>query len=419
MTDTPRPRRAVIPLAGVLGSTALSITANSIVAVAVPWLVLERTGSAALAGLAGAAAIAPLAFSAVFGGALIDRVGRRRSSIVADVLSALAVAAIPLAELTVGLGIPLLLVLVALGAVFDSPGAAARESLRPDVARHGGVPLTRLNAWGEAAEGIGYLAGPGLAGVLLIVIGGFGTLWTSVVLFGLAAVLTAVTIPRHLAPRPRPEPYLRSVVEGLRYVLRDPTLRAVTLTAAVLWVFVLPFETVVLNAHLQATGQAAAFGIILAAYAGGGIAGALAYGALANRLSSRATLVGGLAAAGLFLGAFALLPPVGVMVALALVAGVVTGPINPVCSLIIQTRTPERLRGRVIGSYTALSLAAGPLGLLAVGPLVDAFGPAVGFVVIGVGCLLAAAVAVLARGLRGLGRPDPGDHVIASSVPLD
>ena len=61
MTNTPWPRRA-IPLAGVLGSTALSITANSIVAVAVPWLVLERTGSAALAGLAGAAAIAPIAF---------------------------------------------------------------------------------------------------------------------------------------------------------------------------------------------------------------------------------------------------------------------------------------------------------------------------------------------------------------------
>ena len=38
MTDTPRPRRVAMPLAGVLGSTALSITANSVVAVAVPWL---------------------------------------------------------------------------------------------------------------------------------------------------------------------------------------------------------------------------------------------------------------------------------------------------------------------------------------------------------------------------------------------
>jgi len=49
---------------------------------------------------------------------------------------------------------------------------------------------------------------------------------------------------------------------------------------------------------------------------------------------------------------------------------------------------------------------------------VDAFGPAVGFLFIGAGCLLASAVAVLARGLRGLGRPDPGDQVIASSGPL-
>lgn len=62
------PIRRLIPLVGVLTATALSVTANSVVAIAVPWLVLERTGSAALAGLAGAAAIAPIVFSAVFGG---------------------------------------------------------------------------------------------------------------------------------------------------------------------------------------------------------------------------------------------------------------------------------------------------------------------------------------------------------------
>ena len=190
-----RSLRAFIPLVGVLASTAMSVTANSVVAIAVPWLVLERTGSAALAGLAGAAAIAPIVFSAVFGGALIDRIGKKRCSMIADTLSALAVAAIPVADLTIGLGMGLLLALVALGAVFDSPGAASREALRPDVARRAGVPLARVNAWGEAAEGIGYLAGPALAGLLLLLVGGFGTLWTSVVLFGLAMITTAVTIP--------------------------------------------------------------------------------------------------------------------------------------------------------------------------------------------------------------------------------
>jgi MFS family permease len=382
----------------------------------VPWLVLERTGSAALAGLTGAAAIAPIVFSAVFGGALIDRIGKRRCSMVADALSALAAAAIPVADLTIGLGIPLLLVLVALGAVFDSPGAASREALRPDVARRAGVPLARVNAWGEAAEGIGYLAGPALAGVLLLVIGGFGTLWTSVVLFGVALLITAVTIPTHLSPTPRPDPYFRSVKEGLAHVLRDPTLRAVTLTAAVIWVFILPFETVVLNAHLQATGQVAAFGAILAAYAGGGIAGALGYGAIAHWLPTRATLVGALALTGLSLGSFAWLPPAGVMIALGFAAGIVTGPINPVCAVIIQSRTPERLRGRVIGSYTALAFAAGPLGLLAFGPLVDRFGPAIGFLVMGIGCVLAALVALASRGLRGLGRPPRGTELPPDSM---
>ena len=393
------------PLAGVLAATALSVTANSVVAIAVPWLVLERTGSAALAGLAGAAAIAPIVVAAVFGGALIDRIGKRRTSLIADGLSASAVAALPIADATVGLGVGLVLVLVAVGAVFDSPGAAAREALRPDVARAAGVPLARVNAWGEVAENTGYLAGPALAGLLLVLVGGFGTVWVAVALFLLALAVTALLVPAHLSARPAPEPYLRSVLDGVVFLLRDRTLRAITLTAAVIWLFLLPFESVVLNAYLNESGQVVAFGVILAAYAGGAIGGALGYGAVAHRVPTRVALVAALALAGLSLGAFAALPPVPVMVGLALVAGVVTGPINPLCAVIVQSRTPERFRGRVIGSYTALALAAGPLGLLAFGPLVDTFGPAAGFAAIGAGLMLAALVALLARGLGGLGRP--------------
>lgn len=393
------------PLVGVLAATALSVTANSIVAIAVPWLVLERTGSAALAGLAGAAAIAPIVFSAVFGGALIDRIGKRRTSMIADMLSAAAVAALPLADATIGLGIALVLVLVAVGAVFDSPGAAAREALRPDVARAARVPLARVNAWGEVAENVGYLAGPALAGLLLVVVGGFGTVWAAAALFAFALLVTWFLVPGNLSARPEPEPYLRSVWDGVRFLLGDRTLRAITATAAVIWLFLLPFESVVLNAYLNASGQVVAFGVILAGYAGGAIAGALVYGAVAHRIPTRVALVTALALAGIWLGAFAALPSLSVMVVLAFAAGIVTGPINPLCALIVQSRTPERFRGRVVGSYTALALAAGPLGLLAFGPLVDTYGPAWGFAAIGGGLLVAAMIAAVAPGLRGLGRP--------------
>ena len=81
---------------------------------------------------------------------------------------------------------------------FDSPGAAAREALRPDVARSAGVPLAQVNAWGEVAENVGYLAGPALAGLLLAVVGGFGTVWLAVALFvvgtNLPTPLSAVAV---------------------------------------------------------------------------------------------------------------------------------------------------------------------------------------------------------------------------------
>jgi MFS family permease len=395
----------VRPLAGLLASTALSTTGNAIVAVAVPWLVLERTGSATAAGLAGAAAIVPIALSALFGGALIDRIGHRTCAVAADLLSALAVAALPLLDGLFGLGFPLILVLVALGAVFDGPGAAAREALRPDVARRSGTSLPKLNAWGEAAESVGNMVGPGIGGVLLVAVGGFGALWATVAMFVLSAAVTSWTMPVAASAPPVGEPYLRSVLDGLRFVLRDRGLRTVSLTATIIVAFAAPFQSVVLNAHLQQVGQPAEYGLVLAAFAVGGLLGALGYGAVAHRMSEAAALVGAVAAAGVGLAAFAFLPPVPVLVVLGFAVGVAAGPINPVAALVIQHRTPEVMRGRVIGSYTSLAVAAGPLGLLAIGPVVDGGGPGAGYLVIGVGCLLAAAYALTGR--ASFGRPDP------------
>lgn len=385
------------PLAGLLTTTTLSTTGNAIVTVAVPWVVYDRTGSATAAGLAGAAALLPLALSALFGGALVDRVGRKVCAVVADVCSALAVAALPLLDGLVGLDMGLVLALVALGAVFDGPGAAAREALRPDVARASGVTLPKVNAWGEASEAIGNMVGPGVGGVLIAVLGGFGALWITVGLFAAAALLTAATVPANLSPAPQRQPYLRSVAEGLRFVLKEPALRTVTLTATVIVAFVAPFESVVLNAHLQTIGQPSQYGLVLATFALGGLIGAIGYGAVAHRLGERTTLACSVAGAGIGIGAFALLPPVPVLFVLGFAVGLTAGPINPVAAVVMQRRTPERLRGRVIGSYTALALGAGPVGLLVMGPVVDTGGPAIGFAVIGAGCLLAA---VFARGLR-------------------
>ncbi len=70
----------------------------------------------------------------------------------------------------------------------------------------------------------------------------------------------------------------------------------------------------------------------------------------------------------------AFLLPYGWMVAFAVLTGVLYGPINPLANYTMQTRTPEHLRGRVVGVMTSTAYAAGPLGYLLAGPLVQWLG---------------------------------------------
>lgn len=81
-----------------LVADALSLLGNAIAAIALPWLILVRTGDAATAGLVTAAATAPMLVAALAGGVLIDRFGRRRTSVAADLASAACVAALPLVD---------------------------------------------------------------------------------------------------------------------------------------------------------------------------------------------------------------------------------------------------------------------------------------------------------------------------------
>jgi MFS family permease len=291
--------------AGLLTATGLSVTANAMVAVLVPWLVIDRTGSAAKAGLVGAVALAVVVPALLLGGPVIDRWGRRRVATLADVLSAASVAALPLVDATVGLSLVATLALVGVGAVFDGPGGAAREASRPSVATAAGLPLHVLNSRGEALEGIGGIAGPALAGAGLAV-GGRHRIALGrrgLVLGGRAGHLAPV------AERRRPDcrrgglgaccaqrPHAPSGVTGLCARSHCSVRRPWRST---------PPLTLVLIAHLAPQGRAAALGAVSASLAGGAVVGALVYGTVADRVGGRAVLVVALTAAAAGFGAMA------------------------------------------------------------------------------------------------------------------
>jgi MFS family permease len=147
-----------------LGATGLSMVGNIITFLAVPWFVLQTTGSAARTGLTGGVVVLGMVVGGFFGGPLVDRFGFRRASIVADLASGLTVTLIPLLYLTVGLAFWQLLVLVLLGTCLDTPGMTARQSLIPDLADRARMPVERANSALQTIESSSDLLGTAARG---------------------------------------------------------------------------------------------------------------------------------------------------------------------------------------------------------------------------------------------------------------
>ena len=84
--------------------------------IAIPWFVLETTGSAARTGVVAAAVLLPGFVVGIFGGVLVDRLGYRRVSIVSDLVCAVATMLIPMLYATAGLSFAMLLAINALQA---------------------------------------------------------------------------------------------------------------------------------------------------------------------------------------------------------------------------------------------------------------------------------------------------------------
>ena len=126
--------RNPVPLYSLFLANAISLVGNVFSLIAIPWFVLQTTGSATQTGITGFFTILPVVLAGFFGGTLIDRLGYKRTSIIADLASCVTTALIPILYITIGLEFWQLIILVLLGALLDAPGGTARAALLPELA---------------------------------------------------------------------------------------------------------------------------------------------------------------------------------------------------------------------------------------------------------------------------------------------
>jgi MFS family permease len=317
----------------------------------------------------------------VFGGPVVDRMGFRRASIVADLAAAVTVALIPLLYHTVGLLFWQLLALVLLGGFLDAPGHTARQSLVPDLAGRAKIGIERANSAFQGIQHASFLFGPPLAGFLIAIFAPGNVLWLDAATFVVSATLVAALVPS-IGPRSGTDPkhrpargYLAELAEGVEFIRSD---------RLVFWMFgigvianflVLPLFAVVLPLYARQTyGSAVDLGLMFGGFGGGALAGTVLYGIIGHLLPRRATLLSAIVLMGLPFWVLVMTPPLGVSMGALFVAGFALGPPNPLAYSVLQERTPPRMLGRVLGAGVSLSMVAAPMGLVFCGYVLETIG---------------------------------------------
>ena len=360
-----------IPLFALLGANAVSETGNVLAFVAIPWFVLQTTGSAARTGLTGAAFLLAAVVAGIFGGPVVDRVGFKRASIVADLAGTVTVALIPLLYHTLGLPFWQLLALVFLGGFLDAPGHTARQSLVPDLAGRAGMEIERANSAFQGVQFSSFLFGPPLAGLLVSSHSPGNVLYIDAATFVVSAAVIAALVPSTASrsgTARRAGRYLAELGEGVTFIRRDRLVLLVFGIGVVANSLVLPLFAVVLPFYADRIyGSAVDLGLMLGGFGGGALAGTVLYGLVGPRLPRRATLVSAMVLIGLPFWVLVATPSLVVTIGALFVAGFALGPPNPLTYSVLQERTPPRMLGRVLGAGVSLSMVAVPVGMVLCG----------------------------------------------------
>ena len=370
--------RAYAPLAALLTASAISITGNTLTMLAIPWFVLQTTGSATKTGLAAFFTLTAFVISSALSGPLVDRIGPRRVSVIADLASGVSVLAIPLLFHTTGLPFWALLGLVFSGALLDAPGDAARGVIFPELVARTGMRMERAMSWYDGTGRAARMVGAPLAGVLIAVLGTANVLFVDAATFGVSALLVAVLVPRAAAAAggEEHEPYLAALRGGAEFLWNDRLTRAIVLMVVVTNMLDAAMGTVLMPVYAdRVLDSVVALGLIGGAFGVGATIGTVIFGVLGHRLPRVRTLVIGFSIGGAFRFFFLPADP-GLTLILVLVplAAIGIGMVNPIFGTFLYERIPERKRARVFGVMSAAVMSAAPLGALLGGYFVAWFG---------------------------------------------
>lgn len=409
------PRR-LAPFVLLETTQVLTAVASGMSYIVVPWLLLDLTGSALLAGLVTAAkgVIAFVVFP--IAGTFVDRVGRRRVAIIADALAAITAMMLPVLSLVWGPTVALIATVTILGAAFEPPGFTARKSLIANTAQSGNLTLERANGIHESIRGLGWIGGPAIGSLAVAIVGPENSFWVIGTGFALSMIVTCFIRITHSVDGESdldesPDGFFRETIDGFRALGRDRALLLLIIFWVILDIVYIPSEEIVLPYYFTQQNDPVGLGIVISSMVLGGTVGALLFEFLLRRMSIPTMIRWCVLVCCTVLLAMAFFPPVWLFALIGFSIGITWGPMNPLLGYLVQRRFPSSIQGRVFGVQLALFSVAPPLALPIVGALVERFGPQPVYLVQMVATFILAIAVVFMPILKDLEQDKPGLHL--------
>ena len=361
------------------------------------WLVYELTGSKVWLGLVSMLSTLPILLVSLWGGALADRVPRRRILLVTQGVSGLLALAL---AIVVGVGVVqvshILVLAFLLGVVmgYDMP---ARQAFVVDLV--GRVDLGNAIALNAAVFHGARVVGPAVAGVLIAWMGPTPCFVLNGLSFGaVTAALMALRLDG-ISDQSRPAREGEGLLSGFGLVWRTPGLPTLMGLALIMGVFGWSYTVLMPAFARDVLGVGpTGYGWLMSVNGLGSVLGSLLVAWIPQGRALRWLNVWSIALFAVATFGFASVSSFPTALAFLGVSGVGLSAFFSSNNTLIQISVDDAVRGRVMGVYTAVFGAMLPLGALEAGTLAEWIGPQ-DTVRLGVAVCLAAVV-FGARGLR-------------------
>jgi MFS family permease len=405
---------------------------TSVAGVATPLIAVQVLDASALTvSLLTAAAWLPWLIIGLPAGAWIDRVAKRPVMLACDTISALLVVSVPLAAWLYHLTIVQLLIVAALTGTASVFFQVAWIAYLPAMFDEG--DLVGANAILQGSESATQIAGPAVGGALIAAVSAVAGLVVDSLSFAVSAVsLLLIRRPeRSLWRRPQRGPIpaarrsiTRDIVEGVRWVAREPFLRNLTIHGAAGNLALTGYGAITIVFLVRDVGLGTGtVGLLLAASGLGGVAAATATPYLVRRFGAARTMIRckiGAGVASLLIpltssgaGLIAFFTGTALVSAFVVIGNVVAGSFR-------QAFTPPDLLGRVVTSMQFVNYGTIPIGAVLGGTIATAAGTRGAVAVMTIGYACSGLILALGpwRGRRDLpNRPSTDDRGLAAPEP--